>query len=293
MSGSSDSYKVLKPIHAKSGWTILPVSYRHDPEKADPDWIRDQKASYPSVEQWNREMEMDFTAQLGAAAYGSFNFGVNVVDKIRVVETLPICIACDFNVDHFVFELCQIRAGRLFVFDEICLSPGTVDKMIEEFRNRYPAHFAGISIYGDANGHRRTAQTQRSDYDLMLLSFAGYPGPVELKVARQHPNPKDRINSTNRKIKGAEGRPGVFIAKHCVELIKDFQEVVWNSSGKDVLKIYDASKSYSARTHASDALSYLIFREWPTRSEVLKLTQKKARPRKPLTYTRLIGDMEE
>lgn len=280
-------YKVLAPIEHPGGWKIFPVHYTHDPEKTGEEWREKAQAMYDRVEGFNAEMELDFTSQLGTAAYPAFNFAVHVRDKIKPSSSLPILLACDFNLDPCVFEICQIRNGLLLVFDEICLGPATIPEMVEEFRNRYPAHHAGIIVYGDSNGLRKNVQSAKSDYDLMKLHFSGYPGKISFRVPRAHPVPRDRINGLNHRFRGVNEKPTVYVSQDCRELIEDLQEVVLRPDGKDVLKVYKHDDPYARRTHASDALGYLVFREFPLAREALAL--HKGKKVKPLNYGKILG----
>jgi hypothetical protein len=284
----------LKTIEHPGGWKIVPIHYSHDPEK-DHEWSLKQRAAYEREEDWNSEMELDFTAQLGVPAYPNFVKDLHVKPNLRYREDIPLCIACDFNVDYFIFEICQIINGRLLVIDEICLKPGNVPEMVNELRNLYPQHVAGLHVYGDSNGFLRSTQSTKSDYDLMKIHLKNYPSRITMKVPRAQPVPMSRINALNHRLKGFEDKPYIYIDERCVELIKDFQEVVLDKHRKDVLKIYDPNKSYSSRTHASDALSYLVQREWPLASEAVlqMLKQKnKEKKRRPLRHKRLLGSFE-
>lgn len=278
-----------KAIEHPAGWVVLPIHYSHDDDK-DEEWMIAQRALYDREEDWSREMEMDFTAQLGAAAYPSFNFEVNTKEGIGYSRSTPLCVACDFNVDPCIFEICQIRGGMLVVIQEICMSPGSVPEMVQEFRNMYPAHPAEVHIYGDSNGHSRSAQSAKSDYDLMQLHFKGYPSRIQVRVPKAAPRSRDRVNSLNHKLKGVESAPGITIDRdNCPELIKDLQEVVLRPDGRDVLKIYADGNPYKNRTHASDAIGYMVYREWPIIREVARMKTKQKTRRAPMTYGKMLG----
>ena len=183
---------------------VVPVHYSHDPTK-DAEFIRNLRQSYDRKEDWDREMEMDFTSQLGAAAYSSFNQALHVKDGIKYNRGLPLCLACDFNVDPCVFEICQIRGGNLYVIDEISIGPTSIPDMITEFRNRYPDHPADLHLYGDANGMKRNVSTEKSEFQLMQIHLQGYPSSVIMKVSPNQPVPRSRIDSFNHRLKGHEG----------------------------------------------------------------------------------------
>jgi len=287
-----EDYSVLKPQRHPAGWIVLPIPYWADDAKGKgSQWEKDQRALYDREDDWAREMLSDFTAQLGTAAYPSFDPKIHVNhEEINIDVSRPLCIAIDFNLSWLNGVICQITGGKIFVIDEISLQPGTIDKWVQEFRNRYPGHPGGVHIYGDSNGHRRNVQTGKSEYDLMMLGLAGYASDVELRAPRAAPNPRDRINSLNRKLRGHEDAPGIEISANCHELIQDFQEVVLRPDGKDVLKIYKDSDPYAARTHASDGLGYLVYREFPIRNEALRLKAKGRKPRAPIEYGNLLGE---
>jgi hypothetical protein len=160
---------------------------------------------------------------------------------------------------------------------------------VTEFRNRYPDHPAEVHVYGDSMGTRRSMQTMRSDYQLIELFMKGYPSRVVMKVTRASPVPKDRIDSLNHKLKGVNGKPAILVAKKCVEVIQDLQEVALNRDGTNVHKTYNAEDPYSKRTHATDALSYQTYREWPISKEIIASRLKQSsKVRKPLKHKNLL-----
>src|ERR1035438_621461 len=65
---------------------------------------------------------------------------------------LPLLWALDFNVDPMSSLVVQMVDGKVLVLDEIVVRNGTTMDASEEFLNRYPDHWAGVHIYGDASG---------------------------------------------------------------------------------------------------------------------------------------------
>jgi hypothetical protein len=161
--------------------------------------------------------------------------------------------------------------------------------MVEEFRNAYPAHPAGICVYGDATGNARTGQTAQSDYDLLRIALRGYPTPISWKVPADNPDEKDRRNAFNAKLKPPDGMPGMRISPKCKELIEDLQAVVLRPDQKKILKVYDGKDPYARRTHASDAAGYLVSREWPLVQVASSALRKPSAP--AMKPGRLLGDI--
>lgn len=261
---------------------MLPIHYSHDPDKQGEWPIREMEKYRKDFGDWegtwNREMELDFTSVPGALAYLSFA-KVNLCKGLAYNQSLPLCLDCDFNVEPMIWGISQVIAGDLYSIDEIKVSPASVEDMVSEFRNRYPAHPAEIWVYGDATGNKRTSQTASSDYDLMRLYFRGYPSPRIFKVSRFNPPIKDRINAVNLRLRGEDGKPGWIIdPDKCLELVKDLAEVI-AKDGK-IVKTSNREDPYFARTHASDGPGYHIFREWPVVQEVIQHAKKKRKPLK-------------
>jgi hypothetical protein len=114
---------------------------------------------------------------------------------------------------------------------------------------------------------------------------------VVLKVGRDNPREKDRINAVNLKLKGIDGRAGLRVdVDGCPDLVRDFAEVALRPDGAGVLKIRDRGDPYHERTHASDGVGYLIGREWPTVDEAHR-AMTKPKPRPPRQYGRLLGEL--
>jgi len=289
--GKKRPLKILEVIESPTGFVIAPVHYSMDPEK-DGAWLEREIAKYRRdnvewLKTWAREMEIDFTAVSGAPAFPNFS-EKNLAKELPYNPSLPLCLCCDFNVEPMVWLVAQVVNDKVLVLDEIVMSPGTVEEMVREFRNRYPAHPADIWVYGDATGRARTAQTARSCYDILRLAFRGYPVPLRLKVPLANPSIRDSLNAVNLKLMSPDGDVSLYIDQDkCPELIKDMKEVVTKADGTKIVKVDKREDPYFWRTHAADALRYFIAREWPTVHKVY-LRRQRVRPR---LYSRLLGEM--
>ena len=266
-----EKMRVLSIIRAPGGWAFVPVHYSADTEK-NAEWIAKERAKYPDEAGFHREMELDFGMHAGTPAYINFNEGKHVVDELLYDDRLPLVIGMDFNVNPMALVIGHMENGWLRVIDEIVEGPTTIDATIQEFRNRYPAHRGDLTFYGDAT-RGTNAQTAKSNWVVVQVAMRGYSVKPQYRVPFANPNIGDRLNAVNRKLLGAEGMPGLQIAKKCKQLIQDFREVMLTPDQKRILKVYKEEDPYSQRTHASDALGYLIAREWPAIKEVFSLRQ--------------------
>lgn len=287
---SSLHLDVLKMYRTPNNWAFVPVHYSHDPEKDDA-WYVKERAIYHNQEDWDREQEIDFSLHLGTATYSNFRKSVHVVDALPILPHLPLDICMDFNVSPMVWEVSQTVNGWLHFNEELYLDPATTEKMVDEFRQGHPAHPAGLTIYGDATGHGRSAQTAQSNYDLARIAFRGYPTPIQWKVPDGNPDERDRVNAFQLKLKPPDGMPGILICgPKCPELIADMQGVVYRPDQKKILKIYSGKDPYSKRTHSSDAAGYKVWYEWPVLAMASRMNRKpKTAVLKP---GKLIGDID-
>ncbi len=88
----------------------------------------------------------------GGTVYSSFTRSENEKD-VGPDQRLPLLWALDFNVDPMSSLVVQIVGGKVLVLDEIVVRNGTTMEASEEFLRRYPQHWAGVHIYGDASGN--------------------------------------------------------------------------------------------------------------------------------------------
>ncbi len=162
--------------------------------------------------------------------------------------------ALDFNVAPMTSVLLQRDGGRLVVIDEIVLERATTEEACQEFENRYKGHAGGLQVFGDASG-RNLHTTGLSDYSMLQnsLSRAGFRD-VKLRVPQSNPAVLNRVQKVNALLTNALGEVRLEVDPRCKELVKDFEEVMFKPDSGIIDKARDPQ-----RTHASDALGYVIW----------------------------------
>ena len=191
----------------------------------------------------------------GSTVYSSFARAENLKDLGRD-ERLPLLWALDFNVDPMSSLVVQMVDGKVLVLDEIVVRNGTTMDASEEFLKRYPDHWAGVHIYGDASGNQRQT-TGATDYEMIREYFQAHSGmTLQYRVPRANPSVRERINLTNAKLRSATGDVGLLVDPKCKELIKDLEQVTYKADSNTIDKDRDRM-----RTHLSDALGYLLWQE--------------------------------
>ena len=278
---------ILKKIKSPRGFTIVPVHYSHDPAR-NSQWVLQEQPKYASIEDWNREQEIDFRSVVGNPAYPNWSDAIHADSSVHFVDGIPLCVAADFNVNPCIWEIAQvIRGSWLHVLDEIALGPIDVDGMVKELRNRYPTHSAPVVFYGDATGRATTVHANIGAWDLVRLHMTGYPVPVEYRVPQANPPVSERLGAVSARLRDADGKSWIRVHPKCTELIADGNEVVLDDRGNREKQVYDRDDPYHRRTHAFAALGYLIYREWPLPVMVGRSQAK--RPARKRRYKRLMG----
>lgn len=219
-----------------------------------PDFYERLKRSY-DAKLYEQEVMGQYISLNAGLVYHAFNRAEHTAE-VGVDPTLPLLWALDFNVDPMCSVVAQISGETVRVVAEIVLSRLTTREACEEFGARFPQHWAGICVYGDASGsHMQTAGT--TDYQVIREFFhgAGYRD-VSYKVPRANPPVRERVGLVNAKLHSASAETHLVIDRKCAELIKDLEQVTYKPESSVIDKDRDPK-----RTHLSDALGYLMWQE--------------------------------
>jgi phage terminase large subunit len=226
---------------------------------------------------YRQEVLGEYLDMFGGNVY--YAFSDENIAAAKYDPKLPLCWALDFNVDPMCSVICQIedttkdyqvRAhGRktVRVLDEIVLPNSNTVSAAEEFIRRVsdydglPDHVA-LNIYGDASGSSHTTKASRTDYELIREVFRRHSEfTINMRPNRSNPLIQDRVNTMNNALQSASRRRDIFVDPKCKELIKDFRQVKWRRDANGN-SIRDLDKSTRERTHVSDALGYLVAKEF-------------------------------
>ncbi len=222
---------------------------------AVPDYYERLEHSYDAL-RYRQEVLGEYLALTAGRVYREFD-RAHHVERMSLREELPLLVAFDFNVDPMCAVVAQIADGSVRVLDEIVLARSSTEQACEELFARWPAHRAGVHVYADASGQSmRTAGTSDVQILRSLITPARY-GRVEFKMAKRNPAVRDRVQLMNAKLRSATGEVRMTVDPKCVDLIKDFEQVVYKENSVVIDKERDAK-----RTHLSDALGYLVWQEF-------------------------------
>lgn len=203
------------------------------------------------------------------------------IENVMRVERdpmLPLDWCLDFNRDPFCTVLAQTRewvGGKQYLTNQKLIqvevlkeivrhdvsTEGICQAFIEETR-KYVNQSNGqvsLNIFGDTSGNKRSTSADRTDWQIIKSFFKRYPEfKVALHVGTNNPPVKARVNSTNAALYSIDGYRRVKVDPSCDELRKDFKQVRWmrDTNGNTLSEV---DKRDRKRTHASDALGYMIW----------------------------------
>ena len=229
-----------------------------------------------------KTFRQEYEASFETTGVGKLYYGFAREENVKPVyydPALPLMWSMDFNVSPMCSVICQMRDNapniytsnqnlrELFVLDEICLEDSNIPQSCDEFKRRALRYVISgrtlqVNIYADSSGNART-HAGATDFQVIKQQFAGDARfHLSWHTNTSNPEVKDRVNAVNALILSADGRRRLTIDPRCKELITDLEQVVWkmDSAGNSTGLI---DKRDGKRSHSSDALGYLVEKEFP------------------------------
>jgi hypothetical protein len=289
--------EVLRPALAdKQGralFTGTPQGFNHFHEMVEraeslPDWkafqfttaqggnVKPEEIESAAHELDDRTYRQEFEAifeNLGVGrVYYAFDRQHNL-GNFAMERSYPLAWSIDFNMNPLCAVFAQVHGGRVYVLEEMILPDSNTLAACEEMLNRTrkvaTLSRLSIDIYGDATGDQRRTSASRTDWQIVRDFFGRYPDLYQATFHIESSNPlvKDRVNSVNALLRNHAGQNRLFVDRSCKHLIKDFEEVQWKSDPYGNT-LADLNKSNPMRTHVSDAVGYLVAREFSMRRKM-------------------------
>jgi hypothetical protein len=197
--------------------------------------------------------------------------------------SLPIKVACDFNVDNFTvilaqhqeyiadrmrWLLCNERLQEITVLEEIVCNnqttEGMADILIEKLR-QYGKQVPGklkVVFVGDAAGNQRktsAASTAQTDWEILRQAFGKRTDVFQTKfdVHASNPSVKDTLDEVAMVLRNAAGHCLFHIDPRCRACIEDLRTCSWtrDAHGNPQPTI---DKRIKERGHALDCIRYLV-----------------------------------
>jgi hypothetical protein len=204
---------------------------------------------------YRQEFQASFENVTAGRVYYAFERAGNVA-KTHYNPRLPLFWSLDFNVNPMCSVIGQKDGKWLEVLHEMALPDSHTLAACEEFHKRV-SHWGrrlAVHVFGDASGNGRHTSASRTDWQIVRETLGGYGYNVTFRVPSVNPPVKDRVNCVNAMLCNQAGERRIVIDESCKELIKDLEQVTWDADSLD--------KSDGKRSHMSDALGYVISREF-------------------------------
>lgn len=248
--------------------------------RVDPQYYERLKYSYD--ERFFRQEALgEYLPIFGGQAYYSFDREQDV-KPCSYDPSLPLFWTLDFNVNPMSSVIGQIVPEREFadiltgrmrrrvrVLRELSLVNSNTRKACRAFLDvvkqwHRSARPITVYVYGDSSGDARSTASESTDWDQVKQFFRQYSHmfKVHYRVPDDgNPSVRARVLSVNSVICNFHGERMLDVDPSCEELITDLEQVQWTQDSKGNL-LYELDKSDPLRTHLSDALGYLIEREF-------------------------------
>ena len=236
-----------------------------------PEYYERLKAQYDE-QFYRQEVLGEYLNIFAGACYHAFDEKRCADQRLQFEPNLDgLAWTLDFNIDPMASLICQVKgARRLDVLHEITLSVGNAGRMCDAFvaaahpyleawraaRGGFPLP---VKLFGDASGHARSL-VGKTTYAVIEQYFRDIARDFKMEMNANTSNPSviDRVGAVNAMLYNARGEVGCRIDPGCKELITDLFEVSWCKDNQHEID----KKRDRQRTHWSDALGYLIFRDF-------------------------------
>ena len=120
-----------------------------------------------------------------------------------------------------------------------------------------------VDVYGDATGDARRSSASCTDWELVRNFLGKHRNQYRqvVHVGSSNPPVRDRINCVNAKLRNQAGDRRLIIDPRCKHMIQDSERVHWKTDANGNA-FNEIDKSDPVRTHTSDALGYMIAKEF-------------------------------
>jgi hypothetical protein len=228
---------------------------------------------------YQQEVLGHYLSLTSGTAYSAFDRTLNVDPGILYNPSAKLIVTADYNIDPMSWLIGQLidfaptvytstqNTRRLEILQESIIRDSTINAacsaLIDRIKAyRRPSQHLTIHFYGDASGHNRT-RAGDTDYSLIKQFFARQDDyELVWHVPTGNPTVRDRVNTVNAVLQNAVGATRLTIHPSCLALIKDLERMTWaqDTHGNSLDGL---SKKDKLLGHASDALGYCVYREFP------------------------------
>jgi hypothetical protein len=220
-----------------------------------------------------RTYRQEFQASFENLSCGTVYYAFDRAGNVRPTHydrRLPLFWSLDFNIHPMCSVIGQCEGDLVQILDELALPDSNTLAACEEFLNRTEPWVRNsqlplqLNIYGDATGDSRRSSASRTDWEIVREFFSRYRDRFKTSflVGSANPAVRDRTNCVNALLRNQAGLRRLCVDGRCKQLIQDFERVHWKADANGN-PLGEIDKSDPARTHLSDALGYMVAKEFP------------------------------
>ncbi len=220
---------------------------------------------------YRQEFQASFENLTAGMVYYAFSRSENV-HPVRYNPQLPIFWSLDFNIDPMCSVIGQRDGDHVNILAELVLENSNTPEACQAFFKRAGPWLSGprggtqIEVYGDATGDSRRSSASRTDWQIVKEYLDRLPSRVTYHQSKANPPVKDRVNCVNAMLRNHAGERRLMVDPGCKELIQDLERVHWKTDPHGNVQA-EIDKSDVKRSHLSDALGYMIAKEFPMRQK--------------------------
>lgn len=214
-------------------------------------------------------------------SYGEHNFKD---EEYEVNPDLPVNISHDFNIGAGKPMSCCLSqydptTDTFHFFDEVIVEGADTEALMQEISSRGLLDFGATAyhIYGDASGASRSANSKKSNYDIIVEFLSSYrsifSGRINFEklVPKANPPVRERHLRVNAYCKNALGKTRLYVYKNAKTLHRGMRLTELKKGGQ---YIEDDSKPYQ---HVTTALGYHVHMVWKSKDTTSGLRMQKIR----------------
>lgn len=152
----------------ENGFTIARLHYLADEDKTE-EWAEKLRKTYPSLDTWNQEMELDFTKASGKRMYVEFTTELHI-SELTPIPLTTIWRGWDFGYGSPACVWAQVTPeGRLHLLGEVMGKETIINVFAVEVDKLSKKLFPGFSFKdaGDPAGAFKSDKSARTSIDIV------------------------------------------------------------------------------------------------------------------------------
>ena len=208
------------------------------------------------------EGNWDVSLKTGGEFYKCFELDSHVGKTIYNPE-LPLHISWDDNVNPYLpCGVFQIQGKEVRMIDEIAgENPNnTIKAVCNEFKRKYPAHTAGLFVYGDATAQKEDTKLEKGYNFFRLVQDNLVQYKPSMRISKSNPSVAMRGMWINTVLEKGIGGIKIIIGDNCKKTINDFintKEAADGTKNKEMET--NANKvRFQKVGHFTDLFDYLL-----------------------------------